>query len=281
MSDSLGLLSEAEPQHDVMETPAPGIGRLVAANPSAMTYHGTNTYLVEQADGLAVIDPGPDLPAHVEAILRAGDGRIRRILLTHTHRDHVGAAAALATASGAPVLGLRPPAPGEAIADGHSVGAGERALVALHTPGHAADHLCFRLGDTLFTGDHVMGWSTSVVWPPDGNMAAYMASLRLLLASPDRLYLPGHGPPVREPHRLVRAMLMHRQQRENRLLAALADDLPHEPADLLDALYGGLDPALRVPAERVILAHLLKLEADAKAVRAGASAWRRVTPRTG
>ena len=278
MSGSLGLLSEPEPRRDVAEVLAQGIWRLVADNPSAMTYHGTNTYLIEQSDGLAVIDPGPDLPAHVEAILVAGGGRIRRILLTHTHRDHVGAAAALAAASGAPVLGLRPPALGEAIADGQAIGRGVRELVALHTPGHAADHLCFRLGDTLFSGDHVMGWSTSVVWPPDGNMADYMASLRRLLASPDRRYLPGHGPPVGEPHRLVRAMLTHRQQRENKLLAALADDMPHQPAELLGKLYGGLDPALRVPAERVIVAHLLKLEADAKVARVGQSAWRQVKP---
>ena len=238
-----------------------------------MTYHGTNTYLVEQLDGLAIVDPGPDLPAHVEAVLRAGAGRIRRILLTHTHRDHVGAAAALAAASGAPVLGLRPSAAGVAIAAGETVGEGAGAMVAQHTPGHAADHLCFRLGSTLFSGDHVMGWSTSVVWPPDGDMADYMASLRRLLASPDALYLPGHGPPVSQPHRLVRALLAHRLQREAGLLAALAAGPPRAPVELVDALYAGLDQPLRLPAERVLLAHLLKLEAEAKVVRVG-EAWR-------
>ncbi len=276
MSGGLGLLTEAAPARDVPTVSAPGVLRLVADNPSAMTYHGTNTYLVEQSDGLAVIDPGPDLPAHVEAVLRAGAGRIRRILLTHTHRDHVGAAAALAAAAGAPLLGLRRPSPDEALVDGQAVGEGARALITLRTPGHAADHLCFRLGDTLFSGDHVMGWSTSVVWPPDGDMADYMASLRRLLAAPDRLYLPGHGPPISEPHRLVRALLTHRQQRESRLLAALTPDLPpRQPAELLDTLYPGLDPALRLPAERVILAHLLKLEAEAKVSRVDDTAWRR------
>lgn len=275
MSGELGLLHEVEPRHDVAEPSAPGVQRLVADNPSAMTYHGTNTYLVEQSDGIAVIDPGPDLPAHVEAVLRAGAGRIRRILLTHAHGDHVGGAPALAEASGAPVLALRRPSPQEAIIDGQVVGEGARALTAVHTPGHAADHLCFRLGDILFSGDHVMGWSTSVVWPPDGDMADYMASLRRLLASPDRLYLPGHGPPVSEPHRLVRALLTHRQQREARLLAALSDEEPRAPAELLDTLYSGLDAALRLPAERVILAHLLKLEADAKVARVGEAGWRR------
>ena len=213
------------------------------------------------------------MPAHVEAVLQAGDGRIRRILLTHTHRDHVGAAAALAAATGGPVLGLRPSSSNVTIADGEAVGEGEGALVAQHTPGHAADHLCFRLGTTLFSGDHVMGWSTSVVWPPDGDMADYMASLRRLLASPDALYLPGHGPPVRQPHRLVRALLAHRQQREASLLAALAAGPPRAPVELVDTLYARLDQALRLPAERVLLAHLLKLEAEAKVVRV-VEGWR-------
>ncbi len=222
----MASFTERETRKGVADIVAPGVRRVLAGNPGAMTQSGTNTYLIEQADGLAVIDPGPDLAEHVDALLRIAGGMVRRILVTHSHADHVGAAAALARATAAPVLAWHRPAaagfrPDRGLVDDQVIGDGAGRLVAVHTPGHASDHLCFRApelrpqgsgpeGGLLFSGDHVMGWSTSVVSPPDGDMAAYMASLRLLLSAPDALYLPGHGPALPTPHSLLRGMLAHR-----------------------------------------------------------------------
>jgi glyoxylase-like metal-dependent hydrolase (beta-lactamase superfamily II) len=229
-----------------------------------MTYRGTNTWLVDGDDGLTVIDPGPDDAPHVAAIAAAG--KVARILLTHTHPDHVGAAPALAAATGAPIHGWGQPwlksfTPDYPVHDGEVVG----GLTALHTPGHASDHLCFAWREgVVFTGDHVMSWNTSVVSPPDGDMAAYMAGLRLMLARGDTLYLGGHGPPLPDPQALVRAMLVHRQQREAAVLGALGT-APLLPAAIVDQLYGGIDARLKKAAERTVLAHVLKLVAEGRA----------------
>jgi glyoxylase-like metal-dependent hydrolase (beta-lactamase superfamily II) len=233
-----------------------------------MTYHGTNTWLVEGEDGLTVIDPGPEDAAHRAAILQAGP--ITRILLTHTHPDHLAGAPALQAATGAPILSWGKPwaagfAPDVELQHGQSIG----AFTALHTPGHASDHLCFALrGGVLFSGDHVMSWSTSVVSLPDGDMAAYMDSLRLLLDRRDGLYLGGHGPPLENPASLVRAMLLHRASRENAVMSAL-NQTPQTAEALVKLLYGNLAPELFRPAARVVGAHLAKLGREGKAAQLG------------
>ena len=264
------FLTENEPpRHQAIEA-LPGIARIVAANPGVMTYHGTNTWLIDEADGFTVLDPGPDDPAHVADILRATGGRVARILLSHTHRDHLGAVAALKEATGAPVAGFRASAdpnfvPDIPLDDGDAIA----GMVALHTPGHAADHLCFiRPGGVLFSADHVMSWSSSVVSPPGGSMAAYFASLRRLLARDDDLYLPGHGPPLPNPHPFVAEMLTHRTAREQAIAGALGRD-PVGTHELVDALYSQVHPTLRRAAERNVIAHLLKLEGEGKAAREG------------
>lgn len=267
MSGAMGFLTEPEPPRGVAEEVLPGISRLVADNPGPMTYHGTNTYLVEEADGTVVLDPGPDDAAHVEAILAATGGRVARILLTHTHHDHLGATAALKAATGAPTCGYRRSAapaftPDVPLDDGERIG----GLTALYTPGHAADHLCFAAaGGVLFTGDHVMPWSTSVVSPPGGDMADYFQSLRRLLEREDGVYLSGHGPRLDTPLPFVRALLAHRVARENALLAVLGRG-PADTGALTAALYPGLDARLQRAAERNVLAHLLKLKAEGRAV---------------
>jgi glyoxylase-like metal-dependent hydrolase (beta-lactamase superfamily II) len=261
----MAFLTETPPIYGVPEVVADGVRRLVAPNAGPMTYHGTNTWLVETGDGTAVIDPGPDDPAHVAAILACAP-RLSRIFLTHTHPDHVGAVAAVRTATGAPVLGWGVPwlndfAPDIALADGEEVA----GLVALHTPGHASDHLSYaRAGVGLFSGDHVMSWSTSVVSPPDGDMAAYMQSLRMLLARDDRVFFCGHGPVLPEPEKLMRALLVHRVGRENAVLDALGAGRG-AVADIVDALYRDLDAGLKKAAARNVLAHLLKLASEGRA----------------
>jgi glyoxylase-like metal-dependent hydrolase (beta-lactamase superfamily II) len=271
----MAFLTEPEPARGVAEDVMPGVRRVVAANPGPMTYHGTNTYLIDTPDGLAVLDPGPDSAAHVQATLAAaGKDRIALILVSHTHHDHVGALPALKAATGAPTVGFRTSAVDTFEADikldhGDPVA----GMVALHTPGHCSDHLCFasRIDgtETLFSADHVMSWSSSIVSPPDGDMADYFASLNLLLdRKNDAVYLPGHGPALPGPHKLVRALLAHRQMREAAIQAALADG-PAKIVALRERLYSQTDPRLRQAAERNVLAHLLKLQAEGKARQDG------------
>lgn len=262
---------------------APLVRRLLCDNPGPFTFRGTNTWLIGRGE-VAVLDPGPADPRHLAAILRATAGeRITRILVSHTHRDHSPGAAALAAATGAPVLGfgphLTPPeAGGEggdhafrpdlALPDGAAVEGGAWRLEALHTPGHCANHLCFALeteqgGGILFSGDHVMAWSTTVVSPPDGDMAAYMASLARLAARDHRLYLPGHGPPLPEPAAYLAALAAHRREREARVLEALCRAGRATAGELVGPVYGPeLDPRLAGGAARSLLAHLLKLAAE-------------------
>ncbi len=262
----MAFLKEPEPARLVPLAVRPGISRIVAANPGPMTYHGTNTWLVEGDDGLTVIDPGPEDAAHRAAIIAAGP--VVRILLTHTHPDHLAGAPALRAATGAPIIGWVKPwapdfTPDIPIADGETIG----RLTALHTPGHASDHLCFALPDgILFSGDHVMSWSTSIVSSPDGDMGAYMDSLRLLQERQDTLYLGGHGPPLPQPAKLVRAMLLHRVSREMSVLGALSDRPIGEEA-LVRLLYGKLAAELLRPAARVVGAHLLKLGKEGRATQ--------------
>ena len=273
------FLTEPEPERDANLAVMPGITRIIANNPGPMTYFGTNTYLIETADGLVVLDPGPEgHPEHVEAILRHAGGKIALIAVSHTHHDHVGAVPALQAATGAPTVGFRESAidafdPDVKLDHGGSIA----GMAALHTPGHASDHLCFAFtaanGEkVLFSADHVMSWSTSIVSPPGGNMRDYFDSLNLLLARDDDVYLPGHGPLLRDPRNLVRAMLTHRMLREQSIARKLADG-PGDATSIMEALYASLNPKLKRAAERSVLAHLLKLETEGKAVREG-EVWR-------
>jgi glyoxylase-like metal-dependent hydrolase (beta-lactamase superfamily II) len=249
------FLTEPEPARGVALPVAPGIRRIVARNPSPMTYRGTNTYLIDGQDGAFVLDPGPDDVAHVAEVLVAA-GRIAGILVSHGHSDHVGALPALAAATGAPVHSASG-AFGPAVRDGNVVA----GWTALATPGHAPDHLCFARGDIVFSADHVMSFSSSVVIPPEGDMAAYIAALRRMLARNDRLLLPGHGPPITAPRDFVAALLAHRLAREAAILA-LVRGAPQSPAEIVGTLYVGLNPRLGGAAEASVRAHLLKLQAD-------------------
>jgi glyoxylase-like metal-dependent hydrolase (beta-lactamase superfamily II) len=273
------FLTEPEPQRGEVLPVMPGISRIVAANPGPMTYHGTNTYLIDTPDGIAVLDPGPeDHPEHVAAILNATGGRVAHILISHTHHDHVGALPALKHATRAPTVGFRTSAIDSFNADikldhGDSIA----GMQAIHTPGHASDHICFALPAqdgtaVLFSADHVMSWSTSVVSPPGGDMAHYFASLNLLLERTDDVYLPGHGPLLHEPRSLVQEMLTHRLIREQAIEAALINGAS-DTYTLMDTIYSQVHPRLRRAAERNVLAHLLKLESEGKVIRQG-NLWR-------
>jgi glyoxylase-like metal-dependent hydrolase (beta-lactamase superfamily II) len=268
------------------------VTRVLANNPSPFTFTGTQTYLVGTTD-LAVIDPGPDDAEHLAALLAAIGGRpVRAILCTHTHRDHSPAAPALKAATGAPIIGCAPLvlddagpradaafdtgyAPDRVLGDAEQVAGQGWTLTAVATPGHTSNHLCFALEESgaLFTGDHVMGWSTTVVAPPDGNMTAYMASLETLLArGQDRIYYPAHGEPVERPQRFVRGLAGHRKQREGQILRLLGEGVGAVPA-MVARMYVGLDPQLRGAAGRSVLAHLLDLQARGMVAAAG-EAWR-------
>lgn len=271
----MAFLTEPEPPRGVALDALPGIRRIVAPNPGVMTCHGTNTYLVDDKDGTLVVDPGPEGHGHVAAILSATDGRVSRILLTHRHRDHLGALPALRAATGATTYAFRDVAdqsfdPEIELADGDTVG----PWTAMHTPGHAPDHLCFARADgVVLTGDHIMSFSTTVVSPPLGDMSRYFGSLRRMLARPDTTYLPGHGPVLHGPQRYVAEMIERRQEREDEILRALAGGL-RAPEVIARSLYHKQDPVLQFAAERNVLAHLIKLETEGRAVRIG-DAWHR------
>ena len=260
---------------------SPRIVRITAPNPGPMTGPGTNSYLVGEPGRWTVIDPGPVSEEHTRALLAAADGGIERILVTHTHRDHSPGAAALAQASGAPVLGRRADHPqwqDESFAPQRELQHGERVLLpdsaalrVIHTPGHASNHLCYLLEDerTLFTGDHVMQGSTVVINPPDGDMAAYLAALRALLEVDLDWLAPGHGFLVDAPHDALRALIAHRLRREARVLAALRELSPAPVDALLSIAYADVPTALHGMAARSLLAHLIKLQHDGVAALDG------------
>ena len=267
----------------------PLVRRVLAPNPSPYTYTGTQTYLVGAGDELAVIDPGPagtgaaghadtNGMGHVDAIIAAaGDARITTILCTHTHRDHSPAAAELKARTGARIIGCAALtiedsgpradaafdpdyAPDRVLGDGERVSGPDWTIEAVATPGHTSNHLCYSLVESgaLFTGDHVMAWSTSVVSPPDGDMSAYMASLQKLHDREDTVFYPAHGPAVTKPRPPVRRITGHRRSRENQIGKLLGEG-PITIADMVPRMYKGLDPSLTGAAGRSVLAHLLDL----------------------
>jgi glyoxylase-like metal-dependent hydrolase (beta-lactamase superfamily II) len=276
-----------------LEQLEPGIARVLAHNPSAFTYYGTQTYLVGGKE-VAVIDPGPDLPEHVEALKTAIGGRpVAAIMCTHTHRDHSPASRPLAQATGAPIIGCAPLAletvgpradaafdgdyePDLTLSEGDEVQVDGKRIVAIATPGHTSNHLCFAYEGALLTGDHVMGWSTTVVVPPDGDMADYMASLDKLRQREDRVYYPAHGPAVTNPAQYVRHLVGHRMQREKQILT-LVGEKPRPIPEIVANAYPGLDPRLVVAAGGSVYAHLLDLERRGLVEHEGET-WKAASP---
>jgi glyoxylase-like metal-dependent hydrolase (beta-lactamase superfamily II) len=272
---------------------SPLVARVLAPNPSAFTFTGTQTYLVG-TDALAIIDPGPDDGGHLDALTTAIGGRpVAAILCTHTHRDHSPAARPLAERTGAPVIGCAPLTleddgpradaafdagyrPDRVLADGERVDGPGWTLEAVATPGHTSNHLCFALRQekALFTGDHVMGWSTSVISPPDGDMTDYMASMQRLLERDDSIYYPAHGDPVEQPQRLVRGMMGHRKQREGQILRFLERNGTGAIAEMVAEMYKGVDPRLHGAAGRSVLAHLIDLDGRGLVAAADGGQWR-------
>lgn len=275
-----------DPPVGIAETLEPGLRRIVAPNPSPMTYRGTNTYLVG-TKGLAVIDPGPQSEAHLQAILQAvaPDQYISHILVTHTHLDHSPLAAALSAASGAPVAAFGDATAGrsavmhtlaqageigggegidstfrcdEVLRDGQQIKGDSWTLTALHTPGHIGNHLSFGWQDTCFTADHVMGWASSLVSPPDGDLTDFMASCAYLQNQKWRVFYPGHGGQIDDPAARLAWLITHRLSRETSILTALADG-PANAATLAAAIYKDTPAALLGAAARNVLAHLIDL----------------------
>lgn len=278
-----------DPPYGQPEQLEPGIARLLARNPSPFTYTGTQSYLIGERE-VAVIDPGPDLEDHLDALVEAIGGRpVVAILCTHTHRDHSPAARALAERTGGPIIGCAPLAletvgpradasfdpsyrPDRVLGDGESVNLDADALIAVSAPGHTSNHLCFAYGGALFTGDHVMGWSTTVIFPPDGDMAAYMSSLNKLLQREDRIYYPAHGPAIGNPGSYVQWLIDHRRERERQIMALIAGP-PRTIPDIVADAYSGLDRRLTTAAAGSVLAHLLDLEQRGAVIREG-DEWR-------
>jgi glyoxylase-like metal-dependent hydrolase (beta-lactamase superfamily II) len=261
---------------------SPLIRRVLCANPGPFTFKGTATFVVGNGQ-VAIIDPGPDDDTHLAALLSAVRGEtVSHIFVTHTHRDHSPLAEKLKQATGATTVAYGPHAggassvamdasadtdftPGLRVADDDAIAGAGWTLSALHTPGHTSNHMCFALHEekALFAGDHVMGWSTSVVAPPDGDMGAYMASLQKLLTRDDAIYHPAHGPPRADPLSLVRAYLTHRRMREAAILTRLKAGDRTIP-ELVKSIYAGLDPKLYAAAGLSVLAHLNHLEQQGK-----------------
>jgi len=274
-----------EPAYGRLTRVTPLIRRLVAHNDSPFTAWGTGTYVIGNG-AVAVIDPGPDDPAHIDTLLAGLNGEtVSHILVTHTHRDHSPGARLLKARTGAPILGCGPHGlegetveagadhehvPDRQLLDGETVAGAGWTVSAVFTPGHTSNHLCYALDEeqSLFTGDHVMGWSTSVVSPPDGDMSRYMASLAKLLPRADRLYYPTHGAPIEQPQAYVEQLLEHRREREAQVLACLRDG--HDIIGAMVArLYADVDQRLHKAAARSVLAHLLKLVEEGKVAAEG------------
>lgn len=280
-----------EPNYGRAVEIAPNVRRLVANNPNPFTFYGTGTYIVGRGQ-VAVVDPGPLLDDHVKAILAATTGEtISHILVTHTHNDHSPAVAPLKAATGAKVFGCgklpvrrddggvdveeggdRTYAPDVQMRDGDKVQVGALGFEAVFTPGHTSNHVCFALSDgsAFFPGDHVMGWSTTVIAPPDGDMADYFASLEKLLSRPEAPFYPTHGNPIARSHAFVRMLIEHRHARERQIEACLQRGIASIP-DMVAVIYSEVDKRLHPAAARSVLAHLQHMVATGRAASDGAA----------
>jgi glyoxylase-like metal-dependent hydrolase (beta-lactamase superfamily II) len=254
---------------------AAGVRRLLAPNPSMMTGPGTNTYLLGSKE-IAVIDPGPAMPKHVDAIQELADAPIKWILVTHTHPDHSPAAALLAKATGAKQFGRMPPKgrhqdqtfkPDHMLADGGTFQTEEFSLQVIHTPGHASNHLCYLHSghNLLLTGDHIINGSTVVIDPPDGSMGDYLRSLERLKEISMEAILPGHGEIMEQPQEAVDWLINHRLQREKKIIGVLRDQPDSTSRELVPRVYEDVDEKLHELAEHSLLAHLIRLEEELRA----------------
>ena len=264
-------------KYGALERVAPGLRRIVCHNPSPFTFKGTNLYVIGEGE-VAVVDPGPDASAQLNVLAQTLAGEIvTHILVTHAHADHSGAVAALRARTGALTCGMPrragDPSIGKAgpsgqnyvvpvefdvpLRDGGAVAGSNWEIEAVHTPGHAPDHLCFYLPrqNILLTGDHVMGWNTSVIFPPEGHMGSYMRSLEFLLERGEDVYFPAHGAPIQEPQRYVKALIFHRRWRENEILECLRDGLS-SVGEIVRRMYGGIQPSLSGAAALTLLAQI-------------------------
>lgn len=295
MEDNISFKTSMEFTYGEPSPMGPGIVRLVAENPSAFTFKGTNTYLVGMTS-LAVVDPGPDDQKHIDDILKCAAGRpITHIVITHAHRDHVDGCTRLAAATGAITCGYgrtgNPPdfpaagpsgksfvnydfTPAMHVKGGDVIAGDDWALECLYTPGHAPDHLCYALKGrrVVFSGDHVMAWNTTVIAPPEGNMADYMTSLELLLDRSDQTFLPGHGGRIEEPQRQVKAYLLHRRWREQAVLAAIRDG-SNTVNTIVPEVYPNISGALTIAAALSVQAHVEHLIARGVLASAPATSW--------
>jgi glyoxylase-like metal-dependent hydrolase (beta-lactamase superfamily II) len=274
---SIPFVRDVEFEYGVVDQVSPLIRRVICNNPGGFTFHGTGTYIIGQGE-VAVIDPGPLDDEHIAALERAVQGEtVTHILITHTHRDHSPAAAPFKKLTGAPTYGYGPHGgdrggpkveeggdyefvPDHVIKDGDVIEGKGWTFEAIHTPGHTSNHICFALREenAIFTGDHVMGWSTSVISPPDGNMSDYMSSLRKILTREEEIYWPTHGPAITGPKAHVEAFITHRSGREDAILECIRDGRNTIPA-MVEVMYADVDKRLHRAAGRSVFAHLLHM----------------------
>ena len=294
MATKIPYNRELDFEYGRVDALTPLLRRVIANNPSAFTFHGTGTYIIGHGQ-VAIVDPGPDLAEHVDALLDAIRGEtVSHILVTHTHIDHSPAVKAVQAATGAPTYaygphGTRPEdgaseggadydfAPDHVVSDGDTVTGKGWSVEAVHTPGHCSNHLCFALPEesTLLCGDHVMGWSTTIVSPPDGDMQAYMNSLEKVGRHASARYFPTHGGPIDDPKPYVAALLAHRHEREDQIMAELASG-PATIAEMVPRMYADVDPKLYPAAARSVLAHLIHMVKTAR-VKADGAMYRLVS----
>jgi len=277
MANFIDYNKELNFEYGVTQRLSPLVRRVIAPNPSAFTLHGTGTYIVGN-DSVAIIDPGPELPEHTQAILNAVKGeKITHVLVTHTHLDHSPGTVHIKAASGALSYAYGPHArnikkgeieegadfdfaPDKQLIDGEVIKGSNWTIESIHTPGHTSNHMCFALKEenALFPGDHVMGWSTTIVSPPDGDMSAYMTSLDKLTHRQESIYYPTHGAPITSPKPYVKSLLAHRYEREDEIMVCLKDGVDNIP-DIVEKIYAKIDSNLHKAAARSVLSHLIHM----------------------